>query len=99
MAKNGMRPIHPGEILREDVLDELGLSANAFAKALGVPANRITRILHGKRAVSADTAMRPVRYLGSTPEFWLDLETAYDLRVAEIERGAEIIRSVGPRAA
>jgi len=99
MARNGMRPIHPGEILREDVLGELGLSANAFAKALGVPANRITGILHGKRAVSADTAMRLARYLGSTPEFWLDLQTAYDLRVAEIERGAEIKRSVSPRAA
>ncbi|MFI4985829.1 MAG: HigA family addiction module antitoxin [Alphaproteobacteria bacterium] len=99
MARNGMRPVHPGEILREDVLQELGLSANAFAKALGVPANRVTGILHGKRAVSADTAMRLARYLGSTPEFWLDLQTAYDLRVAEIETGAEIKRAVSPRAA
>ncbi len=94
-----MRPIHPGEILREDVLKELGLSANAFAKALGVPANRVTGILHGKRAVSADTAMRLARYLGSTPEFWLDLQTAYDLRTTEIKKGAEIKRAVSPRAA
>jgi len=99
MARNGMRPIHPGEILREDVLKELGLSANALAKALGVPANRVTGILHGKRAISADTAIRLARYLGSTAEFWLDLQTAYDLRVAEIERGAEIKRGVSPRAA
>ena len=99
MTKNGMRPVHPGEILREDVLKELGLSASAFAKALGVPSNRIAGVLQGKRGLSADTAMRLARYLGTTPEFWLDLQTTYDLRVAEIEKGAEIRRSVSPRAA
>ena len=65
-AKNGMRPVHPGEVLREQ-LDELGLSANALSKALGVPVNRVTMILNGQRGVSADTALRLARYLGTTP--------------------------------
>ena len=65
-AKNGMRPVHPGEVLREQ-LDELGLSANALSKALGVPVNRVTMILNGQRGVSADTALRLARYFGTTP--------------------------------
>ena len=94
-----MRPVHPGEILREDVLDELGMSANALAKALDVPANRITAILSGERGITADTALRLARYLGSSPEFWLNLQQAYDLRTAEIEAGDAIARAVEPRAA
>ena len=66
-TKNGMRPVHPGEILREE-LDVLGLSANAVARALGVPVNRITQILHGQRGVTADTALRLARYFGTTPQ-------------------------------
>ena len=66
-TKNGMRPVHPGEILREE-LDVLGLSANALARALGVPVNRITQILHGQRGVTADTALRLARYFGTTPQ-------------------------------
>ena len=66
-AKNGMRPVHPGEILREE-LDTLGLSANALARALGVPVNRITQILNGQRGVTADTALRLARYFGTTPQ-------------------------------
>ena len=65
-VSNGMRPVHPGEILREE-LDELGLSANALAKALDVPTNRITAILRGQRGVTADTALRLARYFGTTP--------------------------------
>jgi antitoxin HigA-1 len=99
MARNGMRPVHPGEILREDVLDELGMSANALAKALDVPANRITAILSGERGITADTALRLARYLGSSPEFWLNLQQAYDLRTAEIEAGDAIARAIEPRAA
>ena len=66
-AKNGMRPVHPGEILREE-LDDLGLSANALSKALGVPVNRVTMILNGQRGVTADTALRLARYFGTTPQ-------------------------------
>ena len=68
--KNGMRPVHPGEILREE-LETLALSANALSKALDVPVNRITAILHGQRAVTADTALRLARYFGTTPQVWL----------------------------
>lgn len=99
MAKNGMRPVSPGEIIREDVLEPLGLSANALARALDVPANRITAILNGTRAVTADTALRLSRYLGTTPQFWLNLQTSYDLRKAEQEFGSSIARAVKPRAA
>ncbi len=70
--KNGMRPVHPGEVLRDE-LDELGLSANALAKALSVPANRVTMILNGQRGVSADTALRLARYFGTTPQLWMNL--------------------------
>jgi addiction module HigA family antidote len=94
-----MRPVHPGEVLREDVLEELGMSANALAQALGVPPNRITAILHGDRGITADTALRLARYLGTTPEFWLNLQATYDLRTAEIEVGEAINRTVTPRAA
>lgn len=93
---NCMRPVHPGEILREE-LDECGLSANALAKALGVPVNRITAILNGQRGVSADTALRLARYLGTTPTVWLNLQKAWELRCAEIERGGEIAERVSPR--
>ncbi len=70
---NGMRPVHPGEILGEE-LAELGMSANAMAIALGVPTNRITAILKGRRGITADTALRLSRYLGTTPQLWLNLQ-------------------------
>ena len=95
-AKNGMRPVHPGEILREE-LDELGLSANALSKALGVPVNRVTMILNGQRGVSADTALRLARYFGTTPQIWLNLQKTWELRQAEIESGREIAERVTPR--
>ena len=94
-----MRPIHPGEILREEILAALGLSANGLAKALGVPANRITAILKEERGISADTALRLAQYLGTTPQFWLNLQTSYDLRKAQRETGREIVKRVKPRAA
>jgi len=101
MFKNGMRPVHPGEVLREDYLAELGMSANALAKALAVPAPRINDIVRERRGISADTALRLARYFDTTPQFWLDLQTAYDLRVAEIENGSRVKREVAvmPRAA
>ena len=95
-AKNGMRPVHPGEILRDE-LDELGLSANALSKALGVPVNRVTMILNGQRGVSADTALRLARYFGTTPQLWLNLQKAWELRQAEIASGDEIAERVTPR--
>ena len=94
--RNGMRPVHPGEILRGE-LDELGLSANALSKALGVPVNRVTMILNGQRGVSADTALRLARYFGTTPQFWLNLQKTWELRQAEIAAGQEIARRVTPR--
>lgn len=96
MAKNGMRPVHPGEILREDYLEELGMSANALARALHVPAPRVNDIVRERRGVTADTALRLARYFGSTPQFWLNLQSAYELRVAEIAAGARIRREVPP---
>lgn len=95
---NNMRPIHPGEQLRDE-MDELGLSARALAKSLGVPVNRITSILNEKRAVTADSALRIARYFGGTPEFWLNLQSAYELRRVRQEAGKKIERVVTPRAA
>ena len=94
----GMRPVHPGEILREE-LAELGLSARAFARALGIPVNRVTQILNGRRGISADTALRLARYFGSSAEFWMDLQSAYELRRARVDVGETIARTVSPRAA
>ena len=95
---NGMRPVHPGEILAEE-LEELGLSANALAKALDVPTNRITAILKGQRGVTADTALRLARYFGTTPQLWQNLQKAFELRVAEIESGPQIAERVQRREA
>ena len=95
-AKNGMRPVHPGEVLRDE-LEELGVSANALSKALGVPVNRVTMILNGQRGVSADTALRLARYFGTTPQLWLNLQKSWELRQAEIQAGHEIAERVRPR--
>ena len=97
-ATNGMRPVHPGEILREE-LNELGLSANSLSMALGVPVNRVTMILDGKRGVSADTALRLATYFGTSPQLWLNLQKTWELRRAEIESGREIAKRVTPRQA
>lgn len=91
-----MRPVHPGEILRDE-LDVLELSANAFAAALHVPANRITAILNGQRGITADTALRLSRYLGTTAEFWLNMQKTYELRLAERTAGKRIKETVRPR--
>ena len=99
MIKAGMRPIHPGEILREEYLVPLGLSVNALAGALRVPATRLHDITKERRAVTADTALRLARYFGGDAQSWLNLQAAYDLRTAEQGCGAEINRQVSPRAA
>ena len=89
-VKNGMRAIHPGEILREEFLTPMGMSSNALAQALGVPANRVTSIVAEKRGVTADTALRFARYFGTTPQFWLELQQAYELRIAEQSLGSAL---------
>lgn len=92
-AINGMRPVHPGEILRDE-LDALGLSATVLAKELDLPVSRIAAILHGRRGVTANTALRLARYFGTTPQVWLNLRKTYELRRAEIESGREISERV-----
>lgn len=84
-------PIHPGEHLQEE-LRELGLSAAAFARQLDVPTNRVTGILNGQRAITADTALRLGHWFGTSAEFWLDLQKQYELRKAERDVGAEVAR-------
>ena len=96
--KNGMRPVHPGEVLREDFLRPAGLSANALAKALRVPAPRINDIVRERRGITADTAMRLARYFGGDAQSWLNLQTLYDLRVAEKASARKIDRVVTPLA-
>jgi antitoxin HigA-1 len=91
-------PVHPGAILA-DLMAEEGLSANALARALKVPHNRITAITAGKRAVSADTALRLARYLGTSADLWVNLQADYDRERAEREHGETIAREVTPRAA
>lgn len=81
---NGMQPIHPGEVLREEFLVPLGMSANSFAAVLRVPTNRITEILAERRALTADTALRLALALGTSPEFWLGLQKTYELRTAQV---------------
>ncbi|MDZ7735076.1 MAG: HigA family addiction module antitoxin [Gammaproteobacteria bacterium] len=98
MTKNRMRPVHPGEILREEFLGPLGISVNALAKALNVPAPRINDIVRERRGVSADTALRLARYFGGDARSWLNLQTAYELRIAEIENAARIRREIKPAA-
>lgn len=98
-VRHGMRPVHPGEILLEDFMKPLALSANALAMALAVPAPRINDIVRERRGVSADTALRLARYFGGDARSWLNLQTAYDLRVAEIKSGKRIAREIKPAQA
>lgn len=87
MFKNGMRPIHPGEVLYEDYMQPLGLSSNALAKALKVTPTRINDIVRGRRGITGDTALRLAHYFGTDAQSWLNLQSAYDLQVAEIPVG------------
>jgi addiction module HigA family antidote len=91
-----MRPVHPGEILKEDFLKPAGLSVNALAKALRVPAPRINDIVLQRRGITADTAMRLARYFGGDAQSWLNLQMIYDLRVAERRSARKIEREVVP---
>ncbi len=83
MLKNGMRPIHPGEVLREDYLAPLDMSANALANKLGVTPARINEIVREQRGITADTALRLAKYFGGSPQFWLNLQSTYELRLVE----------------
>lgn len=94
--KNGMRPVHPGEILREEYLKPLNMSVNALAKRLGVPTSRLNDVVLERRGVSPDTAMRLARCFGGDARSWLNLQIAHDLRVTEIEHAKEIERTVEP---
>ena len=93
---NGMRPIHPGEILREEFLLPLGISSHALSMALQVPAPRIHELVHERRAVTVDTALRLARYLGTSAEFWLGLQNDYDMAKARPEMDAALAR-IEPR--
>ena len=83
MIKNGRRAIHPGEVLREDFLEPLSMSANALAIKLGVTPARINEIVREKRGITADTALRLAKYFGSSAQFWLNLQSTYELRLIE----------------
>jgi addiction module HigA family antidote len=90
MVKNMMRPIHPGEILREEYLTPMGMTAHALAMDLRVPAPRINDVVREKRSISVDTALRLSRYFNTTAQFWMNLQSSYDLKVAERELGSKI---------
>jgi addiction module HigA family antidote len=90
-------PLHPGEVLYEDFIVPTGISIHRIAMDLRVPANRIAEIVKGERAISADTALRLARYLGTSPEFWLGLQSDYDLEKARDQLAARIAREVHPR--
>lgn len=98
MAKRNLPAIHPGEHLRDELI-ELGLSARAFARLLDIPVNRVTQIVNGQRGISADTALRLARYFGTSAAFWMNLQQTYELRLAEQEAGKTIAARVRPRAA
>jgi antitoxin HigA-1 len=93
-----LAPVHPGEVLREGLAD-LGLSMNQLAKAIHVPANRINAIVAGQRSITGETALRLARYFGTTPEYWLNMQTRYELEAARDEFEVRIAVEVLPRSA
>ena len=95
-TKKLLEPITPGEILREDFMDQLGISINKLSRDLSVPPNRISEIVNGKRAITADTALRLQRYFGVEAQFWLNLQTEYDLRMVKRKIWADIERRIIP---
>jgi len=94
-----MKPPHPGETIKEEYLVPLGMSVNALAKELGIGTARLNEVVRGRRGITADTALRLARYFGTTPQFWLNLQTFYDLRTAQRKSGKNIERQVTPRRA
>jgi addiction module HigA family antidote len=96
---NRMPPIHPGEILREDLMKPLGLTVTDLSRDLKIPVSRMSEIVNGRRALNADAALRLSRYFGNTPEFWINLQAAFDLRVTIHSAASRIAREVRPRKA
>lgn len=96
---NRMPPVHPGEILREDLMKPLGLTMTGLARDLKISVSRVSEIVNGRRAVNADAALRLSRYFGNTPEFWINLQAAYDLRLTIHSSASRIEREVQPRKA
>lgn len=96
MFKNGMGPVHPGEVLLEDYIKPMGISVRALSFALHVPYSRLREIVDGKRGVSADTALLLERYFGGDAQGWLALQGAYDLRIAEQQNAKVIVRRISP---
>ena len=92
-------PVHPGTILKLDLLEPLGMSSNQLAKELRVPANRLSQIVRGKRGITADTSLRLARYFGFSPEYWLNMQAHYDLEVIRRRSIAKIEREIKPRVA
>ena len=99
MRKEIIEQAHPGVTIREDILPDLGLSVNQLAKAIGVTPSRLNDVVLLRRGVTADTALRLARYLGTTPEFWMNLQTKYDLLAAQHGSGKKIEKAVKPREA
>ncbi|MCH8552997.1 MAG: HigA family addiction module antidote protein [Natronospirillum sp.] len=99
MTRNGMRPIHPGEILREEYLNPLDMSVSALSRALHVPGTRMNEIVRENRGITADTALRLARYFGTSERYWLNLQTEYELRKAQISNGDQVAQEVQPHAA
>lgn len=101
MAKKARRlpPVHPGEILREELLKPLGITINRLGRDLRVPVTRVSEIVNGRRGITADTALRLARYFGTTPEFWTNLQAAHDLGLAQRASAQQIARDITPREA
>jgi len=91
-----LKPVHPGEILREEFMNPTGLSMNRLALELRVPVTRIAEIVHERRAITTDTALRLGRYFKTTPVFWMNLQVRYDLEIAEDQQAEKIARDVHP---
>jgi addiction module HigA family antidote len=94
MINNNMQPIHPGEILREEYLVPLGMTANALSIKLRVPASRINEIVRERRGITTDTALRLARFFNTTPQFWLNLQMSFDLKQTQRELGDRIEREI-----
>lgn len=94
MAARKLPPVHPGEVLQEEFLRPLGISQYRLAKEISVPLRRVNEIVHGNRAITADTALRLARYFGTTDRFWLNLQTRYDLEVERDRLGLRLKREV-----
>src|SRR5215510_14643892 len=101
MERKGRRlpPVHPGEVLREDLLKPLGISINRLGRDLRVPVTRISEIVNGRRGITADTALRLARYFATTAEFWMNLQAAFDLDLAQRALADQIARDVHPHEA